>query len=410
MSLQTVLTRRLGLQHPIIQAPLAGGGDTPDLVAAVAEAGALGFIGAAYLTPPQIAEAARAVRARTARPFGINLFAPLPAPLELPDASPALERVAPFYAELGLAPPSIPASASGTFDDQLRAALESGASVFSFTFGVLTESARDAVKERGMFLIGTATTVDEALALEKAGVEAIVTQGSEAGGHRGTFAGDFDGAMVGTMALVPQVVDAVAVPVIASGGIMDGRGIAAALALGAGAVQMGLQGRHHRGPRTRHANHPRLFGSPGARHRQPLHARGRSGWWRRRHPAFSTPERLDATAPDRGSSTRPCGVPVTVGGASFPAGAAPEGGRSGRTPGRRSRGRRGSAREMTGALPVAGALQTLKPDARDLRRSLDSSTRFKRGQAASHSKRTRQSSKLRRPTPRPEPGSRSRPA
>ena len=239
MSLQTVLTRRLGLQHPIIQAPLAGGGDTPDLVAAVAEAGALGFIGAAYLTPPQIAEAARAVRARTARPFGINLFAPLPAPLELPDASPALERVAPFYAELGLAPPSIPASASGTFDDQLRAALESGASVFSFTFGVLTESARDAVKERGMFLIGTATTVDEALALENAGVEAIVTQGSEAGGHRGTFAGDFDGAMVGTMALVPQVVDAVAVPVIASGGIMDGRGIAAALDLGAGAVQMG---------------------------------------------------------------------------------------------------------------------------------------------------------------------------
>src|SRR5207249_12195316 len=173
---------------------------------------------AAYLTPPQLAEAARAVRARTARPFGISLFAPLPAPLELPDASPALERVAPFYAELGLAPPSIPASASGTFDDQLRAALESGASVFSFTFGVLTESARDAVKERGMFLIGTATTVDEALALEKAGVEAIVTQGSEAGGHRGTFAGDFDGAMVGTMALVPQVVDAVAVPVIASGG------------------------------------------------------------------------------------------------------------------------------------------------------------------------------------------------
>ena len=158
MSLQTVLTRRLGLQHPIIQAPLAGGGDTPDLVAAVAEAGALGFIGAAYLTPPQIAEAARAVRARTARPFGINLFAPLPAPRELPDASPALERVAPFYAELGLAPPSIPASASGTFDDQLRAALESGASVFSFTFGVLPESARDAVKERGMFLIGTATT------------------------------------------------------------------------------------------------------------------------------------------------------------------------------------------------------------------------------------------------------------
>ena len=113
MSLQTVLTRRLGLAHPIIQAPLAGGGDTPELVAAVVEAGALGFIGAAYLTPAQIVEAARAVGARTKRPFGINLFAPLPAPEAPPDLRPALERVAPFYTELGLAPPEVPASPRG---------------------------------------------------------------------------------------------------------------------------------------------------------------------------------------------------------------------------------------------------------------------------------------------------------
>src|SRR5881628_3062515 len=239
MPLATVLTERLGLSHPIIQAPLAGGGDTPALVAAVAEAGALGFIGAAYLTPPQIAESARAVRARTARPFGINLFAPVPAAAAPSDLRPALERVAPFYAELGLAPPEIPVSASGTFDKQFEAALASGASAFSFTFGMLPASAREAVQARRMFRIGTATTVDEALALEKAGVDAIVTQGSEAGGHRGTFGGDFDAAMVGTVALVPQVVDAVTVPVIASGGIMDGRGIAAALALGASGVQMG---------------------------------------------------------------------------------------------------------------------------------------------------------------------------
>src|SRR5881397_2532207 len=105
MPLRTLFTEQLDLRHPTIQAPLAGGGDTPDLVAAVCQVGGLGFIGAAYLTPGQILEAARAVRARTARPFGINLFAPSPAPLELPDASPALERVAPFYAELGLAPP-----------------------------------------------------------------------------------------------------------------------------------------------------------------------------------------------------------------------------------------------------------------------------------------------------------------
>ncbi|HSX78038.1 MAG TPA: DUF561 domain-containing protein [Candidatus Saccharimonadia bacterium] len=239
MPFQTALTQRLGLDYPIIQAPLAGGGDTPDLIAAVCEAGALGFIGAAYLTPRQIIEAARAVRARTARPFGINLFAPLPAPAVVKAPGPALARVAPFYAELGLPPPALSALGGDVFDDQLAVALESGAAVFSFTFGILPAGAIAAIKGRSMFLIGTATTVEEAVALEQAGVDAVVTQGSEAGGHRGTFAGPFETGMVGTLALVPQVVDAVTVPVIASGGIMDGRGIAAALALGAGAVQMG---------------------------------------------------------------------------------------------------------------------------------------------------------------------------
>jgi len=239
MPFHTTLTQRLGLDHPIIQAPLAGGGDTPALVAAVCEARALGFIGAAYLTPPHIHEASRAVRARSPRPFGINLFAPLPMPEVAPEPGPALARVAPFYAELGLPPPVLPTAAGYAFDEQLAAALDSGAAVFSFTFGLLPASAVTAIKGRGMFLIGTATTVAEAVALEQAGVDAIVTQGSEAGGHRGTFAAPFDMGMVGTLALVPQVVDAVTVPVIASGGIMDGRGIAAALALGASAVQMG---------------------------------------------------------------------------------------------------------------------------------------------------------------------------
>ncbi|MBX6362786.1 MAG: nitronate monooxygenase, partial [Gemmatimonadetes bacterium] len=125
------------------------------------------------------------------------------------------------------------------FDDQLAAALESGATVFSFTFGRLSPDDVAAVKARGMYLMGTATTVEEALILERDGVDAIVVQGSEAGGHRATFTGDFEAAMIGTVALVPQVVDAVGVPVVASGGIMDGRGIAAALALGAAGVQLG---------------------------------------------------------------------------------------------------------------------------------------------------------------------------
>jgi len=239
MAIRTVLTQRLGLSHPIVQAPLAGGGDTPALVAAVSESGALGFIGAAYLTAAQIAEASRAVRARTARPFGINLFAPRPALALPPDASAALARVAPYFAELGLPPPAPPAPAPDAFDAQLAAALESGAAVFSFTLGVLPAPVIAAIKARGMFLLGTATTVEEAVTLERAGVDAVVTQGSEAGGHRGTFAADFDAGLVGTIALVPQVVDAVGVPVVASGGIMDGRGIAAALALGAAAAQLG---------------------------------------------------------------------------------------------------------------------------------------------------------------------------
>jgi nitronate monooxygenase len=239
MPIHTAITRRFGLRHPIIQAPLAGGGDTPALVAAVAEAGALGFIGAAYLTPAQIAEAARAVRGLTGRPFGISLFAPLPPPTVPAAADRALARVAPYFAELGLPSPGAPAEAGDTFADQLGAALESGAAAFSFTFGVLPTAAVDAVKARGMFLLGTATTVEEAVTLERAGVDAVVAQGSEAGGHRGTFAAAFEAGLVGTIALVPQIADAVRLPVVASGGIMDGRGIAAALALGAGAVQMG---------------------------------------------------------------------------------------------------------------------------------------------------------------------------
>jgi nitronate monooxygenase len=238
MSMRSALTRLLGCEHPIIQAPMAGGGDTPQLVAAVGNAGGFGFIGAAYLTPAGIAEAARSVRSQSSRPFGINLFAPLPAPPPQ-DLDAVIARLSPYYAELGLPPPVAPADAGSDFDAQLDAVLESGAVAFSFTFGRMSAAATAAIKARGILLAGTATTVAEAVALEAGGVDAVIAQGSEAGGHRGTFLGGFAAAQVGTIALVPQVIDAVSVPVIASGGIMDGRGIAAALALGAGAVQLG---------------------------------------------------------------------------------------------------------------------------------------------------------------------------
>lgn len=244
MSLATALTTRLGLAHPIIQAPMAGGGDTPALVAAVCEAGGLGSIGAVYLSPQQIVEICAAVRALTKRPFGINLFVPdAPVPAGV-DPTTAVTRVTPFFEELELPRPGAPAPPVRDFDAQLDAALDGGASIFSFTFGMLPPAARQKVKDRGVLAAGTATTVDEAIELERAGIDIVVAQGSEAGGHRGTFAGPgddglFEAGMIGTLALVPQIVDAVRVPVIASGGIMDGRGIAAVLALGAAAAQLG---------------------------------------------------------------------------------------------------------------------------------------------------------------------------
>ena len=239
MPFPTVLTQRLGISHPIIQAPMAGGSDTPALVAAVGEAGGIGTIGAAYLAPAQILEAAKAVRERTKRPFGINLFSPLPAPAPPKDYGPAIARLAPYFSELGLPAPGPPGPPAYTFADQMAAVLESGAAFFSFAFAPVPAADIAAAKARGMLVIGSATTVDEAVALEKLGVDAVAAQGSEAGGHRGSFAQPFEDAMIGAMALVPQTVDAVRVPVIAAGGIMDGRGIAAALALGASAVQMG---------------------------------------------------------------------------------------------------------------------------------------------------------------------------
>ncbi|HEY7031288.1 MAG TPA: nitronate monooxygenase [Thermomicrobiales bacterium] len=239
MAAATDLTALLGIDHPIILAPMAGGASSPELVASVANAGALGMLGAAYLTPTQIADAVAATRRLTDRPFGVNLFAGGTEDTRDVDPDPMLAILGRYHEELGLPPPVLPSPAAIPFADQLDAVLAAEVPVFSFTFGIPTPAAIAALKTRGVAILGTATTVDEARALEAAGVDAVVAQGSEAGAHRGTFTVPCEAAMIGTMALVPQIVDAVRLPVVASGGIMDGRGIVAAEALGASAVQLG---------------------------------------------------------------------------------------------------------------------------------------------------------------------------
>jgi nitronate monooxygenase len=227
---------------------MGGGISTPGLVAAAANAGALGGLGAYQLTPSQIAEQVTAIRARTPHAFAVNLWVPCPddtadtAGGHVPSAgvARAIALLAPYREELGLPPlGGSPAAAPQDFAAQAAAALDAGAPVLSVTFGVPPADLVEAAHRRGVTVIGTATTVEEAEALESGGVDMVVASGFESGGHRGSFVRTSEASLVGTLALVPQVRDAVRVPVIAAGGITDGRGLAAALVLGADAAQVG---------------------------------------------------------------------------------------------------------------------------------------------------------------------------
>ncbi len=228
----------IGIEHPIIQAPMAGGPTTPELVAAVSNAGGLGSYPGGYLPPDEIDSAIRKIRALTDKPFAVNLFTPEKTPRRKTPAK-VMKKLGGIAGEVGAELPGEIAAEGFSFEEQLGVILDNNVPVFSFTFGIPKRKHMKELRRRKVTVIGTATCVAEGVMLEEAGCSAVAAQGSEAGGHRGSFAHAGEFPLVGSMSLTPQMADKVGVPVICSGGIMDGRGIAAALALGASAVQMG---------------------------------------------------------------------------------------------------------------------------------------------------------------------------
>jgi nitronate monooxygenase len=228
------------IKLPILLAPMAGAIDF-EMAVAVAQAGGLGSVPCAMLTPDKAREQIAKFRERTDAPLNVNFFCHTPPELNNAREARWRERLSPYYAELGIDPAaSVPTSNRAPFDAAFCAMVEEiRPAVASFHFGLPSADLLARVKAAGCLVLGCATTAAEARWLEERGADAIVAQGYEAGGHRGMFLTEDVAAQVGTFALVPQVVDAVKVPVIAAGGVSDARGIAAAFALGAAGVQIG---------------------------------------------------------------------------------------------------------------------------------------------------------------------------
>ncbi|WP_295779792.1 DUF561 domain-containing protein [uncultured Microbacterium sp.] len=234
------LTDLLGVDTPVVLGPF-GGLSSVALTAAVSDGGGLGSFGLYGYSPQRIHDTVAALRAATARPVAVNLWMPRGDEVtpDTVDATAALDAAEPLFARAGVARPALPAAFLPDVDDQLDAVLSARPDVLSLVFGIPDAGILARARQRGIRVVGTATSVAEAVALDAAGVDAIVATGMEAGGHRVSFLRDPAASLVGTFALVPQVVDAVGVPVIAAGGIADRRGVAAAFALGAAGVQVG---------------------------------------------------------------------------------------------------------------------------------------------------------------------------
>ncbi|MBT2679998.1 nitronate monooxygenase [Bacillus sp. ISL-35] len=255
--LKNEVTELLNIEHPIIQAPMAGGITTSQLISAVSNSGGLGMVGAGYMAPEALQEQIREIKQLTTKNFGINLFVPNEFHVTQDEIESAEKDLKPIRQALNLHEEhqvKIPEYShhAETFNDLIKIVIEEKVKVCSFTFGLPSKKVIGELKAHNIMLLGTVTTVREAIEAEKSGMDAVVVQGSEAGGHRGNFISDDKESLIGLMSLIPQVADHVRIPVIAAGGIMDGRGLMASICLGAKAVQMGTafltcteSGAHH---------------------------------------------------------------------------------------------------------------------------------------------------------------------
>ncbi len=232
------IVKMCNIRFPLIQAPMANV-STPRLVAAVCNAGGLGSLGAAYMSPSEIKESIREIRELTELPFAVNLFAPPPIAKDQQQIVAAQKFLNRFRKKLDIPTQLSDVLEMPDFAGQIETILLERPPVFSFTLGVPPLPILQRLKREKIFIMGTATTPREAQRLEQSGVDAIVAQGAESGGHRATFLEPESDPMLGMSALIPLITSVVKVPVIAAGGIMNGDGIAAALAMGASAVQMG---------------------------------------------------------------------------------------------------------------------------------------------------------------------------
>lgn len=239
---QNRLTTTLGIDYPIIQGPL-GGLSSQRLTAAVSNFGGLGSFGAHTLAPDGIRAMVADIRARTSKPFAMNLWVSMEDEGARTSDEAAFRRslqpLAGDLKELGVAPPPYTPYQPASFDEQVATLIDARVPVISFIFGVPSAAILTDCRARGIITIGTATTPEEAVALDGAGLDVIVASGFESGGHRGSFLRRAEDSLTGTISLVPRIVDLVQAPVVAAGGIADARGVLAAFALGAEGVQLG---------------------------------------------------------------------------------------------------------------------------------------------------------------------------